>query len=137
MTTHRSTYGVGTRLKQPPSDELKAFFDRAYLSTFDETAFQAVARINGRAVEGTLGADGYLRLESAWAAGDAVQLDLAMEPRLVEAHPWIESTRGTVAMSVVMRRPRRVKSPAGRGTEFAEDGPPQRERTKRLAEAGR
>src|SRR5207249_4987963 len=46
MTTHRSTYGVGTRLKQPPSDELKAFFDRAYLSTFDETAFQAVARIN-------------------------------------------------------------------------------------------
>jgi argininosuccinate lyase len=42
----RSTYGVGTRLKQPPSAELKQFFDRAYLSTFDEIAFQAVARLN-------------------------------------------------------------------------------------------
>ena len=43
---HRSTYGVGTRLKQPPSDELRQFFDRAYLSTFDEIAFQVVARVN-------------------------------------------------------------------------------------------
>jgi argininosuccinate lyase len=42
----RSTYGVGTRLKQPPSAELKQFFDRAYLSTFDDIAFQAVARLN-------------------------------------------------------------------------------------------
>ena len=46
MTARRSTYGVGTRLKQPPSDELRGFFERAYLNTFDETAFQAVARIN-------------------------------------------------------------------------------------------
>ena len=46
MTAHRSTYGVGTRLKNPPSEELKAFFSRAYLSGFDEIAFQAVARIN-------------------------------------------------------------------------------------------
>jgi argininosuccinate lyase len=42
----RSTYGVGTRLKRPPSPELRAFFDRAYLSGFDQIAFQAVARIN-------------------------------------------------------------------------------------------
>src|SRR5437867_4151130 len=45
-TAQRSTYGVGTRLKEPPSKELREFFQRAYLSTFDETAFQAVARIN-------------------------------------------------------------------------------------------
>jgi argininosuccinate lyase len=42
----RSTYGVGTRLKRPPSDELKSFFQRAYLSTFDDIAFDAVASIN-------------------------------------------------------------------------------------------
>lgn len=46
MSSHRSTYGVGTRLKNPPSEELKSFFSRAYLSGFDEIAFQAVARIN-------------------------------------------------------------------------------------------
>jgi DUF1680 family protein len=59
---------------------------------------RAVARINGRDVEGTPGTDGYLRLERAWAPGDSVQLDLAMEPRLVEAHPWVESIRGAVAI---------------------------------------
>src|ERR1700752_10169 len=41
----RSTYGIGTRLKRPPSDELKSFFERAYLSTFDDIAFDAVASI--------------------------------------------------------------------------------------------
>src|SRR2546430_12796437 len=46
MSAERSTYGVGTRLKQPPSAELREFFQRAYLSSFDEIAFQAVARIN-------------------------------------------------------------------------------------------
>jgi argininosuccinate lyase len=46
MSAERSTYGVGSRLKNPPSPELRAFFERAYLSTFDEIAFEAVARIN-------------------------------------------------------------------------------------------
>jgi uncharacterized protein len=39
-----------------------------------------------------------LRIERAWANGDTVDLDLPMTPRLVEAHPWIESTRGAVAI---------------------------------------
>jgi DUF1680 family protein len=56
------------------------------------------ARVNGAAVAAGAGPDGYLRLERAWAAGDAVELDLPLAPRLVEAHPWIESTRGCVAI---------------------------------------
>ncbi len=58
----------------------------------------ATARLNGREAAGTVAATGYLRLERAWARGDTVELDLPMETRLVEAHPWIESTRGCVAI---------------------------------------
>ena len=32
------------------------------------------------------------------ARGDVVELDLPMQTRCVEAHPWIESTRGCVAI---------------------------------------
>jgi DUF1680 family protein len=55
-------------------------------------------RLDDREVEVTPDASGYLRLDRAWARGDSVELDLAMEPRLVEAHPWIEATRGRVAI---------------------------------------
>ena len=56
----------------------------------------AAARVNGKPT--TPGSNGYLRIDRAWQRGDVVELDLPMEPRLVEAHPWIESTRGCVAI---------------------------------------
>jgi len=56
------------------------------------------ARVNGREIEGAIGPTGYLRLERAWEEGDTVELDLPMAARLVEPHPWIESTRGCVAI---------------------------------------
>jgi DUF1680 family protein len=55
-------------------------------------------RLGDRELEATPDARGYLCLDRAWAPGDSVELELAMEPRLVEAHPWIESTRGRVAI---------------------------------------
>jgi hypothetical protein len=58
----------------------------------------ATARVNGVEVEARPGANGYLRLDRAWARGDALELDFPMAPRLIEAHPWIESTRGCVAI---------------------------------------
>jgi len=58
----------------------------------------ASVRVNGQAVATTTGADGYLRIARAWAADDVVELDLPMAPRLTEAHPRIESTRGSVAI---------------------------------------
>jgi DUF1680 family protein len=58
----------------------------------------ASVRVNGQSVATTTGADGYLRIARAWASGDVVELDLPMQPRLTEAHPWIESTRGCVAI---------------------------------------
>jgi DUF1680 family protein len=58
----------------------------------------ASVRINDRAAAGAVAADGYVRLERVWSRGDVVELDLPMPARYVEAHPWIESTRGCVAI---------------------------------------
>ena len=41
---------------------------------------------------------GYVDLERAWRPGDRVELDLDLGPRLLAAHPWIESSRGCVAI---------------------------------------
>jgi len=56
----------------------------------------ATARVNGKPA--APGSNGYLRIERAWQSGDVIELELPMEPRLIEAHPWIESTRGCVAI---------------------------------------
>ena len=58
----------------------------------------ATVRVNGQDCTDTVADTGYLRLARAWARGDLVELDLPMEARFVEAHPWIESTRGCVAI---------------------------------------
>jgi DUF1680 family protein len=55
-------------------------------------------RINGRETAGSATPSSYLRLERAWARGDVVELDLPMQARCVVGHPWIESTRGCVAI---------------------------------------
>ena len=49
------------------------------------------ARVNGRPVDAVRGAGGYLRLRRAWRAGDTVELDLPMRPRL-ESTPDDPST---------------------------------------------
>src|SRR5262249_60763844 len=53
-------------------------------------------RVTGKPV--SPGATGYLRIDRAWQGGDVVELDFAMDARLIEPHPWIESTRGCVAI---------------------------------------
>jgi len=58
----------------------------------------ATGRVNGAAVDAGPGATGYLRLDRTWTRGDVVELDWPLTPRFVEAHPWIESTRGCVAI---------------------------------------
>ena len=58
----------------------------------------ATMRVNGGASDTIPSASGYLRLDRAWARGDVVELDWRVAPRFVEAHPWLESTRGCVAI---------------------------------------
>jgi DUF1680 family protein len=54
-------------------------------------------RVNGQAWTETAGA-GYATIERPWRAGDTVELDLPMAPRLIEAHPRNDATRGSVAI---------------------------------------
>ena len=58
----------------------------------------ATLTVNGQPVEATTGQNGYARIERRWSVGDVVDLDLDMAPRLVEAHPWVEATRGCAAI---------------------------------------
>jgi DUF1680 family protein len=61
-------------------------------------AGDAAIHVNGQDVDTFVVERGYVQIGRAWASGDVVELDLLMEPRLTEAHPWIESTRGCVAI---------------------------------------
>jgi DUF1680 family protein len=54
--------------------------------------------VNGSPAPALLRRSGYLRLEREWKSGDTVDIELAMESRLVEAHPHVESARGCVAI---------------------------------------
>ncbi|MBV9601773.1 MAG: glycoside hydrolase family 127 protein, partial [Chloroflexi bacterium] len=61
-------------------------------------AEQVAVRVNGVPIDAAPAPNGYQQIERAWRPGDAVELELAMAPRLVEGHPWIESTRGCIAI---------------------------------------
>jgi DUF1680 family protein len=49
-------------------------------------------------VAATLGSDGYLAVDRVWRSGDRLELNLPMPPRLTQAHPRIDATRGAVAI---------------------------------------
>jgi DUF1680 family protein len=63
-----------------------------------EWSGRASVRVNGGAVGADPDAHGYLRLERDWRSGDVVELDFRMQARLIEPHPAIESTRGSLAI---------------------------------------
>lgn len=54
--------------------------------------------VNGEAVEGSVGADGYLAIDRKWSAGDEVCLHFDMEPRIVKAHPAVKDDEGLLAV---------------------------------------
>jgi len=58
----------------------------------------ATVRVNGKAGAVSATPGSYAQLERAWRGGDRVDLELDMRPRLLGAHPWIESSRGCLAI---------------------------------------
>lgn len=66
-------------------------------------AHGAKLTVNGKPEDiAALTADGYVRIEREWQKGDAVSLDLPLEPRTLRAHPAVRHDAGRVA---VMRGP--------------------------------
>lgn len=59
---------------------------------------EATVTINGQPVENPTRETGYIVLERAWHPGDVVELDLPMEPALIEAHPRIDAVRDSLAI---------------------------------------
>ena len=59
-------------------------------------------KVNGRVSEQPVEPGKYAELRRKWSRGDTVELQLAMQPRLVEANPFVEEARNQVA---VMRGP--------------------------------
>jgi DUF1680 family protein len=63
-----------------------------------EWAGGGAARLNGVSLTGSPDPRGYLRIDRAWGRGDVLEVDWPLGARFIEPHPWIESTRGCVAI---------------------------------------
>ncbi len=74
----------------------------ALMLRIPEWAGGATIAVNGRPIKGSLPGQSYEEIRRRWEPGDTVALNLPMEPRLVVANPYVEDTRGQVA---VMRGP--------------------------------
>ncbi len=57
----------------------------------------ASVKVNGRALAGAAKPASYATIRRKWAAGDAIELDLPMPVRLMEANPKVKSLRNYVA----------------------------------------
>jgi len=65
-------------------------------------ADRAALKVNGESRTQELKPSSYAAIRRRWSPGDRIELDLPMEPVLIEAHPLVEETRGHAA---VMRGP--------------------------------
>jgi DUF1680 family protein len=58
---------------------------------------EAALKVNGEAEQSVTG-EQYATIDRAWQAGDVVELDLAIEPAFVEAHPRADAIRGNLCI---------------------------------------
>jgi DUF1680 family protein len=58
----------------------------------------ATLAVNGQAVKAPLAPASYAEVRRAWSAGDVLELNLPMPPRLLQAHPLVEEARNQVAV---------------------------------------
>ena len=61
-------------------------------------AESATLTVNGQPVEVTSAPGTYAEVSRRWQTGDALELDMPMPARLIEAHPLVEETRNQVAV---------------------------------------
>ena len=69
-----------------------------YTQTEPSSATEVSAAVNGLAVNGVPGRDGYLTIERAWKTGDTVEVKLPMPVKRIRAHEKVEADRGRLAV---------------------------------------
>lgn len=69
------------------------------LYRFGDTRVSAVSlKVNGRSLDAAPAADGYVRVQRSWQAGDVVELELPMPVRRVYAHENLKDAAGKVTL---------------------------------------
>ena len=61
-------------------------------------AGEASVQVNGAVADTACVPGSYVSLQREWQAGDVVELELAMQPTLIESHPQVDPNRGSVAI---------------------------------------
>ena len=69
-----------------------------YVQTEPSRVMEVSVAVNGQAVNGVSGKDGYLTIERTWKDGDMVELDLPMPVKRIRAHEKVEADRGRLAV---------------------------------------
>jgi DUF1680 family protein len=59
----------------------------------------ASLQVDGQAVQVAAAGGTYAVIQRAWRAGDVVELDVPMQPRLIEPHPRVDAIRGSLAIA--------------------------------------
>ena len=69
-----------------------------YVQTKPSSVMEVSLTVNGLAVNGVPGKDGYLSVERTWATGDTVVLDLPMPVKRIRAHEKVAADKGRLAV---------------------------------------
>lgn len=60
---------------------------------------EATVQIGDRLSDVSANAGGYVRFKRTWQPGEVVQLNLRLTPRLIQPHPRVDATRGSLAIT--------------------------------------
>ena len=69
-----------------------------YTQTQPSSVMEVSVAVNGRAVNGVPGEDGYLTIGREWKAGDTVELNIPMPVKRIRAHEKVVADRGRLAV---------------------------------------
>ena len=69
-----------------------------YVQTVPSSVMEVLVSVNGQAVNGVPGKDGYLTIEREWKTGDTVEVQLPMAVKRVRAHEKVAADRGRLAV---------------------------------------
>ena len=69
-----------------------------YAQTDPSREMDVTVSVNGKAVNGVSGADGYVTISRAWQAGDRVEVDFPMPVKRIRANAKVEADRGRLAV---------------------------------------